>query len=149
MNNIFRTIIIASLVLLLSSGCSLKKWRDYFWPPAQPAETESELPVSEYFYLDISQAEARRVIANNKNLKVIDISNSVDSNLEQLNILSVSLSALASTSESWDKEASYLVYDQGSGESQPAADFLVRNGFKEVYRVEGAFSADSPEDDKP
>jgi adenylyltransferase/sulfurtransferase len=41
----------------------------------------------------------------------------------------------------WDKEAMYLIYCHGDAPAIAAAEHLVENGFKHVYRLEGNYGA--------
>jgi len=93
-------------------------------------------------YIDISPAEAKKMIDENPDLMIIDVSPKYEEgHLPGAVNYYVGDGSLEEVIPSLDKEADYLVYCHVDSASIQGAEMLVEAGFENVYRLEGNYSA--------
>lgn len=113
---------VAALVLLAFSGC------------LQQEDTST--------YTDVSPAEAKKLIDDNPDLIVLDVSPFYDQgHLPGAVNYPVGDGSLDEAIPTLDKNGKYLVYCHSDSVSIQAARKLVDAGFKNVYRLEGNYRA--------
>jgi rhodanese-related sulfurtransferase len=91
-------------------------------------------------YTDLTPAQAKDLIATEKNLVIVDVS-PYYANGHIPGALSIPLSTLDSKIPSLDKTKVYLVYCHGDEPSIAGAQKLVAAGFPHVYRLAGNYAA--------
>ena len=93
-------------------------------------------------YMDISPAEAKKMIDENPNLIVIDVSpNYAKGHLPRAINYYVGDGSLDKAISGLDKNAEYLVYCHVDSASILGSQKLIDAGFKNVYRLEGNYQA--------
>lgn len=91
-------------------------------------------------YVDLSPAEAKELMDTREDLVVLDVSPKyADGHLP--NAINIYIGELEQRIGELDKDKPYLVYCHVDSASQQGAQTLIDNGFKEVYRLEGNYSA--------
>lgn len=124
LNNKLHFVIISFIVLLFVSSCSTKS-----------TESDNE-------YMDISSMEALALINNNPELIVIDVSPVwADGHLPGALNFQWGNGDFAAAVPGWDNNAKYLIYCHGDAPAIAAAQHLIDEGFYNVYRLEGNYSA--------
>jgi len=91
-------------------------------------------------YKDLTPAEAKDLIANEKNLVIIDVSPYYDRG-HLPGAISIPLATLDGKIPSLDRTKTYLVYCHADGPSISGAQKLVSAGFLKVYRLTGNYAA--------
>lgn len=91
-------------------------------------------------YTDLTPAQAKDLIATEKNLVIVDVS-PYYANGHIPGAISIPLSTLDSKIPSLDKTKVYLVYCHGDEPSIAGAQKLVAAGFPHVYRLAGNYAA--------
>jgi len=91
-------------------------------------------------YTDLTPAQAKDLIAAEKNLVIVDVS-PYFANGHLPGAISIPLSTLDSKIPSLDKTKVYLVYCHGDEPSIAGAQKLVDAGFPHVYRLAGNYAA--------
>lgn len=127
MNSIFQTIrkIVPALIFVtIAGGCS--------------AQTDQK-PVAK----DLSNEEARKLIASVPDLQIVDVRQNWE--VEQGMIegavqMDISKPAFYEQIKSLEKDKPVLVYCASGGRSKSAQEILVENGFKEVYNLKDGYS---------
>lgn len=115
------TLCIIAILVLAFSGC------------LQQEET--------FAYVDVSPSEAKDLMENNPDLVVIDVSPYYDQGHLPGAVHYRVGDALDEAVQSLDKNGIYLVYCHSDSVSIQAAQTMVDAGFKNVYRLEGNYSA--------
>lgn len=106
-------------------------------------EFQSEQIINEDInYSDISVSEAKQMLDTNQDIYIIDVSPKYDEGhiLNSVNAY-VGDGTLDKQLANWDKDGTYLVYCHVDSASISGAEKLVNAGFKNVYRLEGNYSA--------
>ena len=89
----------------------------------------------------ISTEEAKILLESNPELTIADIRNSESYNLGNIpHSINVNNKNIAQFLKDTIKEKPLLVYCYHGINSQDAADFFVKEGFKDVYSLDGGFS---------
>ncbi len=109
-------------------------------------ETEnSEMPEEDmgpFVYVDVTPAEAQQLIAENPNLIIIDVSpHYAEGHLPGAVSYPLDNGSLDRALPTLDKNATYLVYCHVDSVAIAGAQKLIDAGFKNVYRLEGNYSA--------
>jgi rhodanese-related sulfurtransferase len=91
-------------------------------------------------YTDLTPAQAKDLIATEKDLVIIDVSPYYDKG-HLPGAISIPLATLDAKIPALDKTKTYLVYCHGDGPSISGARKLVDAGFKKVYRLAGNYAA--------
>ena len=129
-------IIIAVLLLAsaIAGGCGQ--------PSKGPEEQAAQKTAPQATYTDVSPAEAKKMIDENPDLIVIDVSPAYDSgHLPGAVNYPVGDGSLDEAIPTLDKESTYLVYCHVESASRQGAQKLVDAGFMKVYRLEGEYDA--------
>ena len=93
-------------------------------------------------YMDVSPAEAKKLIEDNPSLVIIDVSPYWDAgHLPGALSYPVGDGSLDAAIPMLDKMGMYLVYCHGDGPSMLGAQKLIDAGFGNVYRLEGNYGA--------
>jgi len=93
-------------------------------------------------YKDISPAEAKKLIDENSELIVIDVSpNYAKGHLPEAVSYYVGDGSLEKAIPTLDKNATYLVYCHTDVASRQGAQMLIDAGFTDVYRLKGNYAA--------
>ncbi|MBT4596784.1 MAG: rhodanese-like domain-containing protein [Candidatus Diapherotrites archaeon] len=93
-------------------------------------------------YVDLSPAEAKKLIETENNLVVLDVSPKwVEGHLPNAINHYIGDGSLDDAIPNLDKDKVYLVYCHVDAASIPGAQKLVDAGFEKVYRLEGNYSA--------
>ncbi|MFA5267218.1 MAG: rhodanese-like domain-containing protein [Methanoregula sp.] len=129
--------------LVLCTGCTQTSA-----PPAAgpvpTAETTVPAPVTSLpaatGYTDLTPAQAKDLIATEKNLVIIDVSPYYD-NGHLPGAISIPLAMLDAKIPTLDKTKTYLVYCHADGPSISGSQKLVDAGFTKVYRLAGNYAA--------
>ncbi|MBN2087410.1 S-layer homology domain-containing protein [Candidatus Peregrinibacteria bacterium] len=110
---------------------------------AAEAEAEEEvIAEEETTYMDISASDAKALIEENSELIIIDVSPKYDEgHLPGAINYYVGDGSLDEAIPSLDPEATYLVYCHVDSASILGSEKLIEAGFKNVYRLEGNYSA--------
>jgi rhodanese-related sulfurtransferase len=111
--------------------------------PAEPGKEDSMMEDKIMAsYQDISVADAKKLIDENPDLIIIDVSPRYDEgHLPGAINYYVGDGSLDRAIPSLDKEAMYLVYCHVDSASILGAEKLIEAGFPNVYRLEGNYSA--------
>ena len=142
-------VILLLTVLVLCSGCTQTSP-----PPAAtpvPTTTATVLttampipavttPPEPAAYTDLTPAQAKDLIATEKELVIIDVS-PYYANGHLPGAVSIPLATLDGKIPTLDKTKTYLVYCHGDGPSRSGAQKLVDAGFSKVYRLAGNYAA--------
>jgi adenylyltransferase/sulfurtransferase len=105
-------------------------------PAMAPQETMDKMT-----YTDVTPAEAKKLIEDNPNLVIIDVSPYYDQGHLPGAVHYQLGQTLDNAVPMLDKDGMYLVYCHGDGPSMAGAQQLVDAGFKHVYRLEGNYGA--------
>ena len=93
-------------------------------------------------YMDVTPEEAKKLIDENPDLIIIDVSPKYDDgHLPGAINYYIGDGSLDAAIPTLDKEAKYLVYCHVDSASIPGAQALIDAGFKNVYRLEGNYAA--------
>ena len=93
-------------------------------------------------YIDVTPEEAKELIEKNPDLIIIDVSpNYADGHLPGAVSYYIGDGSLDNAIPTLDKEGKYLVYCHVDSVAIAGAQKLVDAGFKNVYRLEGNYSA--------
>ena len=93
-------------------------------------------------YMDLTPEEAKKLIDENPDLIIIDVSPKYDDgHLPGAINYYIGDGSLDDAIPTLDPEAKYLVYCHVDAASIPGAQKLVDAGFKNVYRLEGNYAA--------
>ena len=93
-------------------------------------------------YMDLTPEEAKKLIDENPDLIIIDVSPKYDDgHLPGAINYYIGDGSLDDAIPTLDPEAKYLVYCHVDSASIPGAQKLVDAGFKNVYRLEGNYAA--------
>ena len=104
-----------------------------------PQADEEEMMLA---YMDVTPEEAKELIENNPDLIIIDVSpNYADGHLPGAVSYYIGDGSLDNAIPTLDKEGKYLVYCHVDSVAIAGAQKLVDAGFKNVYRLEGNYSA--------
>ena len=111
-------------------------------PPAIAAATPSAMipMVTAGKYTDLTPAQAKDLIAAEKDLVIVDVS-PYYANGHLPGAISIPLETLDGKISTLDKTKTYLVYCHGDAPSIAGAQKLVDAGFKKVYRLAGNYAA--------
>ena len=139
--------------LLLTSGCTQYTTPAAAAPaPGTTAPTATTTPVTSPAsgtvttvavspaYMDISPADAKNLIATEKDLVIIDVS-PYYANGHLPGAISIPLATLDAKIPTLDRTKPYLVYCHGDAPSISGAQKLVDAGFPRVYRLIGNYAA--------
>ena len=97
----------------------------------------------------ISPREAKQLIENNSSLKLIDVREVWEHNVAKLeNSLLIPLRELPRHLDRFVPYDSYLIYCHHGSRSFYACAYMIQQGFKEVYNLEGGIDAWTREVDK-
>lgn len=129
------------IVLVLSAGCTQSAPQT---PPPAPTDAPaatSQIPApAAGKYTDLTPAQAKDLIAMEKDLVIIDVSPYYD-NGHIPGAVSIPLATLDAKIPTLDKMKTYLVYCHWDGPSMAGAQKLVDAGFAKVYRLAGNYAA--------
>lgn len=129
------------IVLIMSAGCA--QTAPQASPPAVPGGATAPAVVPSPAagkYTDLTPAQARDLIATEKDLVIIDVSPYyAEGHLP--GAVSIPLATLDAKIPSLDRTMTYLVYCHGDGPSMAGAQKLVDAGFAKVYRLSGNYAA--------
>ena len=134
-----KTIVILVIIVLLGIG-------GYVYLRRQPQEQViqeigQETAVSEG-YVDVSPAEAKRLIDEDPDLVVLDVSPKYgEGHLPRAINYYAGDGSLEEAIPSLDKNVTYLVYCHVDSVSIQGAQMLIDAGFENVYRLEGNYAA--------
>jgi rhodanese-related sulfurtransferase len=105
-------------------------------------ESAPEKAPAKSAYTDVSPAEAKKMIDENPDLIVLDVSPAYDSgHLPHAVNHPVGDGSLDEAIPTLDKEATYLVYCHVESASRLGAQKLADAGFMNVYRLQGEYDA--------
>ncbi|HUT39377.1 MAG TPA: rhodanese-like domain-containing protein [Methanoregula sp.] len=129
-------IILFLIALIVSTGCTQST------SPAEaaPAPASVMSPATIVGYTDLTPAQAKDLIATEKDLVIVDVS-PYYANGHLPGAVSIPLSVLDSKISTLDKTKPHLVYCHGDEPSIAGAQKLVDAGFSRVYRLEGNYAA--------
>lgn len=97
----------------------------------------------------ISPQEAKQLIENESSLKLIDVREPWEYKLAKLeNSQLIPLRDLTNHLEKFEPNDSFLIYCHHGSRSFYACAYMLQQGFKEVYNLEGGIDAWSKEIDK-
>jgi len=130
------SVILFLVVVILITGCT----QSTSPPAATPAPAAVTSPVATVGYTDLTPAQAKDLIATEKDLVIVDVS-PYFANGHLPGAISIPLSTLDSKISTLDKTKPYLVYCHGDEPSIAGAQKLVDSGFMPVYRLAGNYAA--------
>jgi len=105
-------------------------------------ETAEETPAETTGYIDLSPAEAKKLIDENPDIIILDVSPKYDQgHIPGAINYYIGDGSLDDAIPTLDKEATYLVYCHVDSASIGGAQKLVDAGFPNVYRLEGNYAA--------
>ena len=137
MKKLFIFSIIALSVLL--TGCTLMPATEQPATPDMISETDETAPQG---YVDLTPAEAKKLIDENPEVVIIDVSPKyAEGYLPGAINYYVGDGSLDRAIPTLDKTATYLVYCHVDSASILGAQKLIDAGFETVYRLEGNYSA--------
>lgn len=131
----FSVILFLTAVILIT-GCT----QTTSPPAATPAPAAVTYPAATAGYTDLTPAQAKDLIAIQKDLVIVDVS-PYYANGHLPGAVSIPLSTLDSKISTLDKTKPYLVYCHGDEPSIAGAQKLVDAGFMPVYRLAGNYAA--------
>ena len=92
-------------------------------------------------FKQISTEEAKILLKSNSELTIADIRDSESFHLNHIpNSVNLNNSTIGKFLQETSKEKPLLIYCYHGINSQDAADYFVREGFKDVYSLDGGFS---------
>jgi rhodanese-related sulfurtransferase len=125
-----------AFVLIVCTGCTQTTT-----PAAvSPAPVMTVTAVTVSGYTDITSAQAKDLIATEKDLVIVDVS-PYYANGHLPGAVSIPLATLDGQLSKLDKTKPYLVYCHGDAPSIAGAQKLVDAGFPRVYRLAGNYAA--------
>ncbi|MDP3564785.1 MAG: rhodanese-like domain-containing protein [Methanoregula sp.] len=136
------------LALIVSAGCTQNTApaAGSMTPVVTPSVMATGTPASMIpmttagKYTDLTPAQAKDLIASEKDLVIVDVSPYyADGHLP--GAISIPLATLDAKIPTLDKTKTYLVYCHGDGPSISGAQKLVDAGFMKVYRLAGNYAA--------
>ncbi len=93
-------------------------------------------------YMDLSVVDAKKLIDDNPELLIIDVSpNYAKGHIPGSINYYLGDESLAKAIPTLDKNKKYLVYCHADSASMAGAQMLIDNGFKNVYRLQGNYAA--------
>jgi rhodanese-related sulfurtransferase len=143
-------LILSLICLVLCAGCAQTSS-----PPAATPVPAAATPVpaaatpvpaaitsapAQTGYTDLTPAQAKDLIAGNKELVIVDVS-PYYANGHLPGAVSIPLATLDAKIPTLDRTKTYLVYCHGDGPSRSGAQKLVDAGFSKVYRLAGNYAA--------
>jgi len=124
------------IALIVSTGCTQSTA-----PPAGSTTPVPTIPdASASRYTDLTPAQAKDLIATEKDLVIVDVS-PYYANGHLPGAISIPLATLDAQISTLDKTKTYLVYCHGDEPSIAGARKLVDAGFPRVYRLAGNYAA--------
>ena len=135
------------LAIILFSGCGNKEMEKAGAPVSDQMDQKMEKKTDmtqevKTGYVDISPEEAKKMIDENQDLIVIDVSPNYDrGHLPGAINYYLGDGSLDKAIPELDKEADYLVYCHVDSVAIAGAKKLVEAGFMNVYRLEGNYQA--------
>ncbi len=124
------------IVLIVSTGCTQPATPSAISPT--PFTTVTVMPVAGY--TDLTPAQAKDLIASEKDLVIVDVS-PYYANGHLPGAISIPLETLDGKIPTLDRTKTYLVYCHGDAPSIAGAQKLVNAGFMNVYRLAGNYAA--------
>jgi len=125
-----------AIVLVVCTGCTQTTTPAAVSPP--PVTTVAVMTASGY--TDLTPAQAKNLIATEKDLVIVDVS-PLYANGHIPGAISIPLETLDGKIPTLDKTKTYLVYCHGDAPSIAGAQKLVDAGFMKVYRLAGNYAA--------
>ncbi len=105
-------------------------------------EKEAMMEEMEYSYMDVSAMEAYKMLMDNPEIFVIDVSPLYDQgHLPGAISAPLGDGTLDELIPTWNMEGTYLVYCHADEPSMMGAQKLVDAGFMNVYRLQGNYAA--------
>jgi rhodanese-related sulfurtransferase len=139
-----RLLILASLTalaVLVLGGCSQPETE--VSEPKQEATTQNvqEGESVQHSYMDVSPAEAKKLMEDNSDLVIIDVSGGYAQGHLPGAVNHWLGPPLEKAIQNFDKNGKYLVYCHSDRASIAGAQQLIDAGFKNVYRLRGNYEA--------
>jgi rhodanese-related sulfurtransferase len=128
--------ILFMIVLIMCTGCT----QSTAPPAAGPTPAATMSPATNPAYTDLTPAQAKELIAAEKDLVIVDVS-PYYANGHLPGAISIPLETLDAKISTLDKTKPYLVYCHGDAPSIAGAQKLVDAGFPRVYRLAGNYAA--------
>jgi len=125
-----------AIVLIVCTGCTQTTTP----AAASPAPVTTVSVMTTSGYTDLTPAQAKDLIATEKELIIIDVS-PYYANGHLPGAISIPLDTLDGKIPTLDKTKTYLVYCHGDAPSISGAQKLVDAGFMKVYRLAGNYAA--------
>jgi rhodanese-related sulfurtransferase len=136
LKKIMFSVILFLIAVILITGCTQTTTQ----PAATPSPAAVTSPAATVGYTDLTPAQAKDLIATQKDLVIVDVS-PYYANGHLPGAVSIPLSTLDSKISTLDKTKPYLVYCHGDEPSIAGAQKLVDAGFMPVYRLAGNYAA--------
>jgi rhodanese-related sulfurtransferase len=134
-------IILALIIVIVLATFLFFRQRDSE-PTPSPEVTEIEEEISEAAYKDVNSKKAYQLITEDPQIIILDVSSAFNKgHLPKAINHYVGDGSLDEAIPDLDKNKTYLVYCHVDSASISGAQKLVDAGFKEVYRLEGNYSA--------
>ena len=124
------------IALIVCTGCTQPATPSAISPT--PVTTVTAMPASGY--TDLTPAQAKDLIASEKDLVIVDVS-PLYAEGHLPGAISIPLETLDGKIPTLDKTKTYLVYCHGDAPSIAGAQKLVNAGFMKVYRLAGNYAA--------
>jgi len=124
-----RTLLLISTVLLIGIGCKSKKSNN------SPAAA---------IFKDVNVTDAKAMIAENKDLVILDVrtpEETAEGIIPGAIIIDIHDPEFDQKVRILNKTKPYLVYCRKGGRSSSASDKMKEAGFKEVYNLDGGYTA--------
>lgn len=133
-----KVILLSIALALMSCGCTNKPQIN-----SDLQKNQIETPIiKKATYFDIEVAKAKILIDSNPDLIIIDVSpNYAQGHIPGAINYYIGNGTLSKTIPSLDKNRAYLVYCHNDVASTAGAQMLANAGFKNVYRLEGNYTA--------
>lgn len=132
-------IVLLAVIILAVAGVYL--YFNYFKKQQeQEAAQENFFEELEVSYVEVEPAEAKNLIDTKEDLVVLDVSDKYSEG-HLPGAINIEFNELEENLSNLDKAKPILVYCHFKMVSIEAADLLIKNGYEEVYRLKGEYSA--------